>query len=46
MLGPAARWWTTANLRKERAAVEPVQLLDFMDGYWEGWLPDGEISLE
>ena len=18
----------------------------FMDGYWEGWLPDGEISLE
>jgi hypothetical protein len=34
-----------AELRSVRALVEPVQLLDFMDGYWEGWLPDGKISL-
>ncbi|MET9041732.1 hypothetical protein ABZX34_02320 [Streptomyces sp. NPDC004362] len=40
------RWWTTDALRAERVLVDPVQLLDFMDGYWEGWLPDEEISLE
>ncbi|MEU9149099.1 hypothetical protein AB0D59_00750 [Streptomyces sp. NPDC048417] len=45
-LGPQARWWTTAELRSARAVVEPAELLDFMDGYWDGWLPDGEISLE
>ncbi|MGX1491465.1 hypothetical protein RKD41_003724 [Streptomyces tendae] len=33
-------------MRSERAPVEPAELLDFMDGYWDGWLPDGEISLE
>ncbi|MCZ1018935.1 hypothetical protein [Streptomyces noursei] len=26
--------------------VEPEVLLDLIDGYWEGWLPDGVISLE
>ncbi|GGK64259.1 hypothetical protein [Streptomyces flaveus] len=45
-LAPEARWWTTAELRSARALVEPAELLDFMDGYWDGWLPDGEISLE
>ncbi|MGI3204132.1 hypothetical protein ACRJ4W_50290 [Streptomyces sp. GLT-R25] len=45
-LGPEARWWTTAGLRSARSVVEPAELLDFMDGYWDGWLPDGEISLE
>jgi len=33
-------------LRSAEAAVDPVQLLDFMDGYWDGWLPDGVISLD
>lgn len=45
-LAPEARWWTTAELRSAQALVEPAELLDFMDGYWDGWLPDGEISLE
>ncbi|MFF2519826.1 hypothetical protein [Streptomyces sp. NPDC058086] len=36
---------TTADLRAARALAEPVQLPDFMDGYWAVWLPDGEISL-
>jgi ADP-ribose pyrophosphatase YjhB (NUDIX family) len=45
-LAPEACWWTTAELRSAGAVVDPAELLDFMDGYWEGWLPDGEISLE
>lgn len=45
-VGPEARWWSMAELRSAKALVEPVQLLDFMDGYWDGWLPDGEISLD
>lgn len=45
-IAPEACWWTTAELRSDRAQVEPAELLDFMDGYWGGWLPDGEISLE
>lgn len=44
--GAGARWWTVAQLRAEGAGVEPFQLLDLMDGYWQGWLPDGEISLD
>ncbi|MEU9333225.1 NUDIX domain-containing protein [Streptomyces sp. NPDC048290] len=43
---PDARWWTTAELRDGGARVEPEALLDLIDGYWEGWLPDGVISLE
>ncbi|MEV5840948.1 hypothetical protein AB0M32_03140 [Streptomyces sp. NPDC051985] len=45
-LAPEACWWTTAELRSVGAVVDPAELLDFMDGYWEGWLPDGEISLD
>ncbi|WP_139151362.1 hypothetical protein [Streptomyces sp. WMMB 322] len=45
MLGPGARWWTLHALESERIQVEPPQLLDLVDGYWEGWLPDGEVSL-
>ncbi|MER7924094.1 hypothetical protein ABTY96_13380 [Streptomyces sp. NPDC096057] len=45
-LSPEACWWTTAELRSADAHVEPAELLDFMDGYWEGWLPDEEVSLE
>ncbi|MFH8409836.1 hypothetical protein ACH4FX_34415 [Streptomyces sp. NPDC018019] len=45
-ISPDACWWTTAMLRSGQVQVEPAGLLDFMDGYWDGWLPDGEISLE
>ncbi|MFD3500463.1 hypothetical protein [Streptomyces sp. NPDC058678] len=45
-LAPEAQWWTTTELRSAQVMVEPAELLDFMDGYWDGWLPDGEVSLE
>ncbi|MGW5710130.1 hypothetical protein [Streptomyces olivaceus] len=45
LLAPDARWWTTAELRDGGTHVEPEVLLDLIDGYWEGWLPDGVISL-
>ncbi|WP_094222745.1 hypothetical protein [Streptomyces diastatochromogenes] len=45
-LGLCGRWWTTAELRSAEVTPDPVQLLDFMDGYWDGWLPDGAISLD
>ncbi|MFF8843412.1 hypothetical protein ACF08N_11870 [Streptomyces sp. NPDC015127] len=45
MLGADARWWTVSGLRSAATPVEPPQLLDLVDGYWEGWLPDGEVSL-
>lgn len=45
MLRPGARWWRVSALRAEQAAVEPAQMLDLVDGYWDGWLPDGETSL-
>ncbi|MFF9405998.1 NUDIX domain-containing protein [Streptomyces anandii] len=46
LLSPSARWWTTAELRDAEVQVEPQVLLDLIDGYWEGWLPDGVVSLE
>lgn len=46
LLAPGARWWTTAELRDGGTHVEPEVLLDLIDGYWEGWLPDGVVSLE
>lgn len=45
-LGPRARWWSLDELAHRRTAVEPASLPLFMDGYWGGWLPDGEISLD
>lgn len=45
ILGPAACWWAPAALRAQRALVEPSQLIDLVEGYWDGWLPDGEVSL-
>ncbi|MFF4347069.1 hypothetical protein [Streptomyces sp. NPDC001530] len=35
-----------AELRSVEALVDPVQLLDFTDGYRKGWLPDEEIALK
>ncbi|WP_225100322.1 hypothetical protein [Streptomyces sp. CoH27] len=46
LMAPGACWWDTAALRKSGAAVEPETLPLFLDGYWEGWLPGGVISLE
>ncbi|MEU0677921.1 hypothetical protein ABZ330_34580 [Streptomyces sp. NPDC006172] len=46
LVASGARWWTTAELRDAAVRVEPPVLLDLIDGYWEGWLPDGVVSLE
>jgi ADP-ribose pyrophosphatase YjhB (NUDIX family) len=45
MLGADARWWSVSDLRPVETRVQPAGLLDLVDGYWEGWLPDGEVSL-
>ncbi|QKV93742.1 hypothetical protein HUT19_19905 [Streptomyces sp. NA02950] len=45
ILGPAARWWAPTALRTGVVLVKPIQVIDLVDGYWEGWLPDGELSL-
>lgn len=44
--GQAARWWSLHELAQQHVVVEPASLPLFMDGYWDGWLPDGEISLD
>lgn len=46
LMDPGARWWSTAELRDSGVAVEPETLPLLIDGYWEGWLPDGVVSLE
>ncbi|EHN72328.1 hypothetical protein SMCF_8249 [Streptomyces coelicoflavus ZG0656] len=46
LMAPGARWWNTAALRRSGAAVEPETLPLLLDGYWEGWLPDGVVCLE
>ncbi len=46
LMAPGARWWDTAALRESNVAIEPETLPLLIDGYWEGWLPDGVVSLE
>lgn len=41
-----ARWWTPGELRESGVPVVPPELADVVDGYWEGWLPDGPLTLE
>jgi hypothetical protein len=45
-LGPTAVWWTREALRTDGASLQPPQLLDLLDGYWDCWQPDGEVSLD
>jgi hypothetical protein len=40
------RWWTAEQLRSVEADVFPPELPNVVDGYWEGWLPDGPITLD
>ncbi|MGW6604264.1 hypothetical protein [Streptomyces sp. NPDC055036] len=41
-----ARWWTPDQLRECAAPVQPAELPDIVDGYWDGWLPDGPLTLD
>ncbi|WP_329176845.1 hypothetical protein [Streptomyces sp. NBC_01477] len=40
------RWWTPGQLRKAEVSVFPPELPEVVDGYWDGWLPDGPLSLD
>ncbi|MFD7224496.1 hypothetical protein ACFV9P_26320 [Streptomyces sp. NPDC059892] len=41
-----ARWWTPDQLRECAAPIQPAELPDIVDGYWDGWLPDGPLTLD
>ncbi|WP_405728574.1 hypothetical protein OG607_26815 [Streptomyces sp. NBC_01537] len=41
-----ARWWTPVELRESGVRVAPPELPDVVDGYWDGWLPDGPLTLD
>jgi hypothetical protein len=46
-VGPLpARWWTPGELRESGVPVAPPELANVVDGYWDGWLPDGPLTLE
>ncbi|TLQ46359.1 NUDIX hydrolase [Streptomyces marianii] len=45
LLHPDARWWTVAQIRASQTPLDPPPLIDLIDGYWDGWLPDGPITL-
>ncbi|MFI7143096.1 hypothetical protein ACIBQ5_37020 [Streptomyces massasporeus] len=46
LLEGSARWWTLDELQTKGVSVEPEILPLLLQGYWDGWLPDGEVSLE
>lgn len=45
--GPArSRWWPLAALRQYPGLTSPLDLHLIVEGYWDGWLPDGPLSLD
>lgn len=52
LLGPAdrtvllegTRWWSLAELAA--VTTRPTDLALVIQGYWEGWLPDGPLSVD
>ncbi|MEU5425860.1 hypothetical protein AB0H73_09655 [Streptomyces olivoreticuli] len=43
---PTVRWWPLEILRDASGALFPRDLGALMEGYAEGWVPDGPITLE
>ncbi|WP_277037135.1 hypothetical protein [Actinacidiphila oryziradicis] len=41
-----ARWWTAAELRESGVPVRPPELPEVVDGYLDGRLPDGPLTLD
>ncbi|GHJ30817.1 hypothetical protein TPA0910_52500 [Streptomyces hygroscopicus subsp. sporocinereus] len=41
---PSAQWWPITQLKQ--ATLFPRELGLFMEGYVEGWIPDGRITLD
>lgn len=45
--GPGAQWWPYEALCTQTdLLIEPPQILMLVDGYWNGWLPDNEVTLD
>lgn len=47
--GPGAHrtsWWPIARLLAGEVATRPAELAAFLDGYLQGWLPDGQHALD
>ncbi|MEV5199548.1 hypothetical protein [Streptomyces sp. NPDC053720] len=42
---PGMSWWPVARLLAGEAATRPAELAAFLDGYLQGWLPDGQHGL-
>ncbi|MGQ4713574.1 hypothetical protein ACUN22_07810 [Streptomyces anulatus] len=41
-----ASWWPITRLLAGEAATRPAELAAFLDGYVQGWLPDGQHALD
>ncbi|MFK0296803.1 hypothetical protein ACIQU6_40915 [Streptomyces sp. NPDC090442] len=44
--GASACWWPLARLPESGVALFPMELGLLLQGYVEGWIPDGEITLD
>ncbi|MBT2429724.1 hypothetical protein J7F02_30030 [Streptomyces sp. ISL-112] len=47
--GPAATpasWWPVTRLVNGEVPTRPAELAVFLDGYLQGWLPDGQHALD
>ncbi|MEV0886422.1 hypothetical protein AB0J03_21640 [Streptomyces microflavus] len=47
--GPGARnasWWPITRLLAGEVVTRPAELAAFLDGYLQGWLPDGQHALD
>ncbi|MEU3905564.1 hypothetical protein AB0F20_17235 [Streptomyces goshikiensis] len=45
---PPARtqWRPLDSLRQRDSPTEPVDLAAIIEGYWDGWLPDGPLTVD
>lgn len=41
-----SRWFSHEELTQRQGAMHPPELPSVIDGYWDGWLPDGPLTLE
>ncbi|SFX45708.1 hypothetical protein SAMN02787144_1003167 [Streptomyces atratus] len=40
------RWWNLGQVRQSHRPTHPTELADIVEGYWDGWLPDGPLTVE
>ncbi|MFD7417524.1 hypothetical protein ACFVZ3_39810 [Kitasatospora purpeofusca] len=45
--GPGGlRWWPLERLRGCLWPTVPSELAEIVEGYWDGWIPDGPLTVE